>query len=120
MTEGLFSQIKKEFKPFSLIDKRERREFIDGHWLGNVNIPLSELWSLLPNLIRNHDFPIHLLSWFAQLQKFSIVALTELGYTKVIAQPTCKPRDGTLSFMQGEHSWSKAFVEVLYRNTNFI
>ncbi len=120
MTEGLFLQLYEARKPFSLIDTRERCEFIEGHWLGSVNIPLSDFWSRLPHLIRSRDFPIHLLSWSSKLQKISIAGLTELGYTNIITHPTCRPRDGTSGFLQGEHSWSKAFGEVLYRNTNFI
>jgi rhodanese-related sulfurtransferase len=41
MSHGLFTSLYEAGKPFALIDCRERRDYVAGHWFGSTNIPLS-------------------------------------------------------------------------------
>ena len=56
-----FSTLYEQAIPFCLIDCRERRDYVNGHWFGSTNIPLSILPTRLPFLCPDQDFPIHFL-----------------------------------------------------------
>ena len=63
MSQGLFTSLYEAGRPFALIDTRERRDHVDGHWFGSTNIPLSVLSARITRLIPDHSFPVHLLDW---------------------------------------------------------
>ena len=63
MSRGLFASLFEDGRPFCLIDVRERRDHVDGHWFGSTNIPLSALTVRINQMVPDRDFPIHLLDW---------------------------------------------------------
>ena len=63
MGHGLFASLFETGRPFCLIDSRERRDHVDGHWFGSTNIPLSVLTTRIQILVPDRHFPIHLLDW---------------------------------------------------------
>ena len=61
MSRGLFASLYEAGRPFALIDTRERRDHVDGHWFGSTNIPLSVLTAGITRMVPDRDFPVHLL-----------------------------------------------------------
>ncbi len=113
MAEGLFSSLYNQGQPFALIDTRERREHVNGHWFGSTNIPLSVLSNQIRKLVPAVDFPIHLLDWQDAAANAAAWQLTELGYHNVTRCLTQHPEQFGHGFVKGEFVWSKAFGEVL-------
>ena len=113
MSQGLFTSLYEAGRPFALIDTRERRDHVDGHWFGSTNIPLSVLSARITRLIPDHSFPVHLLDWQDAGSDAAGWCLSRLGYTNVTRCPTSHPRQYGGGFVKGEYVWSKAFGEVL-------
>jgi len=113
MSQGLFASLYSTGNPFTLIDTRERRDHVNGHWFGSTNIPLSVLASQINRLVPEQDFPIHLLDWQDAPSAAAAKQLTKLGYTNIVRQPTSKPDAFGHGFVKGEFVWSKAFGEVV-------
>ena len=113
MSQGLFTSLYEAGHPFALIDTRERRDHVDGHWFGSTNIPLSVLSARITRLIPDHSFPVHLLDWQDAGSDAAGWCLSRLGYTNVTRCPTSHPRQYGGGFVKGEYVWSKAFGEVL-------
>ncbi len=113
MSRGLFAALYESAQPFALIDSRERREHVNGHWFGSTNIPLSVLATQISRLIPCHDFPIHLLDWQDTPSGAAAESLAALGYHKVRRCPTRRPDSFGDGFVKGEYDWSKAFGEVV-------
>ena len=63
MSHGLFASLFETGRPFCLIDTRERRNHVNGHWFGSTNIPLSGLTGRIDRLVPDRGFPVHLLDW---------------------------------------------------------
>ncbi len=113
MSQGLFSSLYSSGKPFALIDTRERRVHVNGHWFGSTNIPLSVLAQQIHRLVPQKDFPIHILDWQDATSDAAISQLSELGYSKIERHATSEPSSYGQGFVKGEYVWSKAFGEVL-------
>ena len=113
MTHGLFASLYEAGQPFALIDTRERRDHVNGHWFGSTNIPLSNLKTQVNRLVPDTAFPIHLLDWQDEASRVSTKQLTQLGYTNVTVHPTTAPGQFGSGFVKGEFVWSKAFGEVV-------
>ena len=113
MTHGLFASLYEAGQPFALIDTRERRDHVNGHWFGSTNIPLSNLKTQVNRLVPDTAFPIHLLDWQDEASRVSAKQLTQLGYTNVTVHPTTAPGQFGSGFVKGEFVWSKAFGEVV-------
>jgi len=113
VSQGLFSSLYSSGKPFALIDTRERRVHVNGHWFGSTNIPLSVLAQQIHRLVPQKDFPIHILDWQDATSDAAISQLSELGYSKIERHATSEPSSYGQGFVKGEYVWSKAFGEVL-------
>ena len=113
MTEGLFSSLYGTGQPFALIDARERREHVDGHWFGSTHVPLSDLTARITRMVPDRSFPLHLLDWQDAASTATMRRLLALGYSNVTACPTRRPDRFGNGFVQGEFVWSKAFGEVV-------
>lgn len=113
MSEGLFTSLYEAGEPFALIDTRERREHVHGHWFGSTNIPLSVLNPQIFQLVSDRDFPIHVLDWQDTPSEEAIRQLSSLGFTNVQRCSTSQPDAFGHGFVKGEYVWSKAFGEVL-------
>ena len=113
MSQGLFSALYESGQPFALIDTRERREYVNGHWFGSTNIPLSFLTHKISQLVPELDFPIYLLDWHNRTSTVAAERLTQLGYSNVTRSLTYHPGLFGQGYVKGEFVWSKAFGEVL-------
>lgn len=113
MSQGLFSSLYESGNPFALIDTRERRDHVNGHWFGSTNIPLSTLTPQINRLIPELDFPIHFLDWQNAPANAAANQLSDLGYTNIKRHPTHVPAELGQGFVKGEFVWSKAFGEVV-------
>ena len=113
MSFNLFATLFESCEPFALIDTRERRVHVNGHWFGSSNIPLSVLTSQINRLVPGRDFPIHLLDWQDAPSDAAASQLHELGYTHVTRCKTQQPDEFGNGFVKGEFVWSKAFGEVV-------
>ncbi len=113
MSQGLFSLLYSTGNPFTLVDTRERRDHVNGHWFGSTNIALSVLAPQIKRLVPEQDFPIHLLDWQDAPSAAAAKQLSELGYTNIERHPTKQPDAFGHGFVKGEFVWSKAFGEVL-------
>jgi len=113
MSRGLFTSLFEAGRPFALIDSRERRDHVDGHWFGSTNIPLSGLTRRITSLIPDRDFPVHLLDWQDKASAVAASCLMQLGYSAVTRCSTSHPGVFGAGFVKGEYVWSKAFGEVL-------
>ena len=116
MSRGLFASLFEAGEPIAPIDSRERherREYVNGHWLGSTNIPLSVLTPLINRLVPRRDFPTHLLD--RQDTPIEAVArrLSELGFANVARCTTCLPDAFGHGFVKGEIVWSNTFGEVV-------
>ena len=116
MKQNPFVELYKKNKPFALIDVRERKDYVEGHWFGSVNIPLSELWRQLQTMIPWKGFPIYILA-FDDI-KFEQI-FESLGYANLHILQYPKPNRGVTGFVRGEYTWSKAFGEILCHCTDF-
>lgn len=116
MKQNPFVELYKKNNPFALIDVRERKEYVEGHWFGSVNIPLSELWRQLSNMIPWKGFPIYVLA-FDDI-KFDQIFKNQ-GYTNVHILQCSEPKREVTGFVRGEYSWSKAFGEILCHCSDF-
>ena len=113
MSHGLFASLFETGRPFCLIDTRERRDHVNGHWFGSTNIPLSGLTGRIDRLVPDRGFPVHLLDWQDGASGAASQRLSELGYRNVIACPTGHPGRYGNGFVKGEYVWSKAFGEIV-------
>ncbi|MGB1710377.1 MAG: rhodanese-like domain-containing protein, partial [Candidatus Puniceispirillaceae bacterium] len=113
MSRGLFASLYEAGRPFALIDTRERRDHVDGHWFGSTNIPLSVLTTGITRMVPDRDFPVHLLDWQDAASNAAAQRLSQLGYASVAHCPTSHPGGFGEGFVKGEYVWSKAFGEVL-------
>lgn len=117
MSQSLFASLYETGEPFALIDTRERREHVNGHWFGSTNIPLSVLAPQITRLVPDLDFPIHLLDWQdmpnGAAVEAAVSSLSRLGYSNVTRCTTHKPDAFGHGFVKGEFVWSKAFGEVV-------
>ena len=80
MTAQIFTRLYEQAVPFCLIDCRERRDYVNGHWFGSTNIPLSSLPTRLPFLCPDQDFPIHFLDLEDAASIAALRAMEKLGY----------------------------------------
>ena len=113
MSRGLFASLFEAGRPFCLIDARERRDHVDGHWFGSTNIPLSQLTNRINRMVPDRRFPVHLLDWQDAASDAAFLRLSELGYGTVIRCPTRHPGAYGHGFVKGEYVWSKAFGEIV-------
>jgi len=113
VSQGLFASLFGTGEPFALVDTRERREYVNGHWFGSTNIPLSTLTPQILRLVPRPDFPIHLLDWQDAPSNAAAKCLAELGYTNVTRCTTHQPSEFGHGFVKGDFVWSKAFGEVV-------
>ncbi|MGI9365760.1 MAG: rhodanese-like domain-containing protein [Rhizobiaceae bacterium] len=113
MSHGLFASLYDVGQPFALIDARERRDHVNGHWFGSTNIPLSVLSAQISRMIPDGSFPIFLLDWNDAASQAAVQLLRQLGYDNVTPCKTSRPDNFGGGFVQGEFVWSKAFGEVV-------
>jgi cystathionine beta-lyase len=118
MSAGLFKKLYQSGVPFALVDCRERRDFVDGHWFGSTNIPLSDLTNNIRRLVPETTFPIHVLDWQTRASHAAIARLKNLGYQAVTIHKTAHPGEMGQGFVRGEYVWSKAFGEVVAHCAN--
>ena len=119
MSKGLFDALYQARTPFALIDTRERRDHVDGHWFGSTNIPLSCLSRSITGLVPDREFAIHLLDWQDSASAAAAALLARLGYRNVTIHPTTRPSGYGGGFVKGEYVWSKAFGEVVAHGVDF-
>ena len=119
MSKGVFAALYETGTPFALIDTRERRDHVDGHWFGSTNIPLSRLRRVISRLVPDPGFPIHLFDWQDSASQAAANALAQLGYHNLTIHPTCRPAEFGDGFVKGEYVWSKAFGEVVAHDVEF-
>ena len=111
MSKGLFASLYTAGRPFALIDTRERREHVDGHWFGSVNIPLSVLSAEIARMVPDRRFPVYMLDWQNVASQAAADRLAQLGYENVTRCQTNLPDRFGHGFVKGEFVWSKAFGE---------
>ena len=83
MTVTVFTQLYDQAAPFCLIDCRERRDYVHGHWFGSTNIPLSILPTRLPFLCPDFGFPIHYLDWGDTASSVALAYMRDMGYHNI-------------------------------------
>ena len=113
MSYGLFAALYNAGTCFALIDSRERRDYVAGHWFGSTNIPLSLFSTRLGYLFQDHDFPIHFLNWQDKESAEAIHQLKAIGFRNITIHNTRNPAMMGRGFVKGEYVWSKAFGEVV-------
>ena len=113
MTVTVFTQLYDQAAPFCLIDCRERRDYVHGHWFGSTNIPLSILPTRLPFLCPDFGFPIHYLDWGDTASSVALAYMRDMGYHNITSHKTAAPTEPMTGFVQGEYVWSKAFGEIV-------
>ena len=113
MSYGLFAALYDAGTSFSLIDSRERRDYVAGHWFGSNNIPLSLFSTRLGYLFQEPDFPIHFLDWQDKASAEAVRQLKAIGFSNITIHNTQKPAMMGRGFVKGEYVWSKAFGEVV-------
>jgi rhodanese-related sulfurtransferase len=113
MSYGLFAALYNARTSFALIDSRERRDYVAGHWFGSSNIPLSLFSTRLGYLFQEPDFPIHFLDWQDKASAEAIYQLETIGFHNITIHNTRKPAMMGRGFVKGEYVWSKAFGEVV-------
>ena len=113
MSYGLFAALYDAGTSFALIDSRERRDYVAGHWFGSTNIPLSLFSTRLGYLFQEPDFPIHFLDWQDKASAETIHQLKAIGFNNITIHNTRKPAMMGRGFVKGEYVWSKAFGEVV-------
>lgn len=113
MSQGLFASLYESGRPFALIDTRERRVHVAGHWFGSINIPLSVLSDTITRMVPDRGFPIHLLDWQDAASAAAANRLADLGYEDITSCQTSLPDSFGQGFVKGEFVWSKAFGEVV-------
>ena len=106
MTHGLFATLYGTNAPFALIDSREWRDYVNGHWFGSTNMPLSRLTAIITRLIPIRSFPIHFLDWQNKASAVAIERLNSLGYCDITIHPTAPPVRLGDGFVKGEYVWS--------------
>ena len=120
MSASLFSELYEKASPFCLIDCRERRDFINGHWFGSTNIPLSTLPIRLPFLCPDREFPIHFLDWNSMASSAAYAYIEKLGYTNLTSHKTYSPSSSMIGYVRGEYVWSKAFGEIVSHQSDIL
>ena len=113
MIAPIFEELYNRGAPFCLIDCRERRDYVNGHWFGSTNIPLSTLPTRLPFLCQDRSFPIHYLDWGDTASEVTLKYMCGMGYHNVTAHKTMPPTGPNNGYVQGEYVWSKAFGEIV-------
>jgi len=119
MSRGLFETLYQAGTPFALIDTRERRDHVDGHWFASTNMPLSTLSRTVTQLVPDREFAIHLLDWQDSASAAAAALLARLGYRNLTIHPTSRPSGYGEGFVKGEYVWSKAFGEVVAHGVDF-
>ena len=120
MTTNIFATLYERAVPFCLIDCRERRDYVNGHWFGSTNIPLSILPTRLPFLCPDQEFPIHFLDWGNAASIAALRYIEKLGYQNVTYHNTTQPTAPVIGYVQGEYVWSKAFGEVVAHQSDIL
>ena len=120
MTADIFTALYEQGAPFCLIDSRERRDYVQGHWFGSTNIPLSILPTRLPFLCPDQDFPIQFLDWEDSASTVARNYIDRLGYRNVTPHKTTTPTNPVIGYVQGEYVWSKAFGEVVAHQSDIL
>jgi rhodanese-related sulfurtransferase len=120
MTANIFTTLYEQAIPFCLIDCRERRDYVNGHWFGSTNIPLSILPTRLHFLCPDWNFPIHFLDWGDATSIAAMRYIEKLGYQNIISHETTQPTEPVVGFVQGEYVWSKAFGEVVAHHSDIL
>ena len=120
MTAQIFTRLYEQAVPFCLIDCRERRDYVNGHWFGSTNIPLSILPARLPFLCPDQDFPIHFLNWEDAASIAALRSMEKLGYQNITSHKTTLPIDPMVGYVQGEYVWSKAFGEIVAHQSDIL
>ena len=120
MTAHIFTKLYEKAVPFCLIDCRERRDYVHGHWFGSNNIPLSILPIRLPFLCSDQDFPIYFLDWGDAASVVALRLIEKLGYQNVTPQKTTQPTEPVVGYVQGEYVWSKAFGEIVAHQSDIL
>ena len=57
MTADIFTALYGQGAPFCLIDSRERRDYVQGHWFGSTNIPYPFCQPACPFYVQTGIFP---------------------------------------------------------------
>ena len=120
MSADIFTALYEQGAPFCLIDSRERRDYVQGHWFGSTNIPLSILPTRLPFLCPDRDFPIQFLNWEDPASTVAMDYIDRLGYRNVTPHKTTTPTNPVIGYVQGEYVWSKAFGEVVAHQSDIL
>ena len=120
MTAHIFTKLYEKADPFCLVDCRERRDYVNGHWFGSTNIPLSILPTRLPFLCPEQNFPIHFLDWGDTASTAALRYIEKLGYQNITTHQTTQPTDPVVGYVQGEYVWSKAFGEVVAHQSDIL
>ena len=120
MTSHTFTKLYEQALPFCLIDCRERRDYVNGHWFGSNNIPLSILPARLPFLCPDQNFSIHFLDWGDTTSSVSLRYIEKLGYKNITCHQTTQPKDPVVGYVRGEYVWSKAFGEVVAHESEIL
>ena len=102
MSADIFTALYEQGAPFCLIDSRERRDYVQGHWFGSTNIPLSILPTRLPFLCPDRDFPIQFLNWEDSASTVAMDYIDRLGYRNVTPHKTTTPTNPVIGYVQGE------------------
>ena len=105
--------------PFCLIDCRERRDYVNGHWFGSTNIPLSILPTRLPFLCPDQDFP-NPFSKLGDGQHYGFAQVEKSRYQNITRHKTTQPTDPMVGYVQGEYVWSKAFGEIVAHHSDIL
>ena len=113
MSYGLFTKLYEDGEPFALIDSRERRDYVSGHWFGSINIPLSLFSTRIGYLFKSTDTLINILDWDDSASAEAIYQLKLIGFHNVTIHKTKRPTKMGCGFVKGEYVWSKAFGEVV-------
>ena len=113
MSYGLFATLYESGEPFTLIDSRERRDYVAGHWFGSVNIPLSLFSNRIGYLFKSTDILINILDWEDSASAEAIYQLRLIGFCNITIHKTKHPPVMGRGFVKGEYVWSKAFGEVV-------
>ena len=113
MSYGLFATLYEAGESFTLIDSRERRDYVAGHWFGSINIPLSLFSTRIGYLFKSTDILINILDWGNSASTEAIYQLRLIGFRNIIIHKTNHPSVMGRGFVNGEYVWSKAFGEVV-------
>ena len=119
MTAEIFTRLYEQAIPFCLIDCRERRDYVNGHWFGSTNIPLSILPIRLPFLCSDQDFPIYFLDWGDAASVVALRLIEKLGYQNITPHKTTQPTEpevGQQENMSGQSFWRLPISQTFWKS----